>query len=87
MAPFRAYDPGLGRWCSEDPLGIEGGFNLYAYVSNGVVVSIDPLGLFRWSTFLQGAAMTVLGIVGVVTAIPAAPAIISLWAITGAALA
>jgi RHS repeat-associated protein len=28
-APFRAYDPAIGRWISEDPLGAVDGPNLY----------------------------------------------------------
>jgi RHS repeat-associated protein len=28
----RYYDPTMGRWISEDPIGVAGGLNLYAYV-------------------------------------------------------
>jgi RHS repeat-associated protein len=45
LAPYRAYDAELGRWLSEDPIGEEGGVNLYGYVGNGVVGRVDPLGL------------------------------------------
>jgi RHS repeat-associated protein len=41
----RAYDPGLGRWLSRDPIGEDGGLNLYAFVHNDPVGRIDPLGL------------------------------------------
>ncbi len=34
-----------GRWLSADPIGEEGGFNLYGYVANNPVSSIDQLGL------------------------------------------
>ena len=45
LAPFRAYDPDLGRWVSEDPLGLQGGeLNLYRYASNQPVRVIDPSG-------------------------------------------
>ncbi|MEW5950236.1 MAG: RHS repeat-associated core domain-containing protein [Thermodesulfobacteriota bacterium] len=41
----RYYDPNVGRFISEDPIGFEGGdVNLYAYVGNNPVVLIDPLG-------------------------------------------
>ena len=45
LAPFRGYDPGTGRWLSRDPIGEEGGMNLYGYVSNNPVNLWDPLGM------------------------------------------
>lgn len=41
---FRYYDPGTGRYISQDPIGLEGGMALYNYVhdTNGWV---DPFGL------------------------------------------
>ncbi len=41
----RYYDPQLGRFISEDPLGIAGGLNLYAYAENDPVNGRDPTGL------------------------------------------
>ena len=41
----RYYDPVGGTYTSEDPLGIEGGVNLYTYVSNNPIMLTDPLGL------------------------------------------
>jgi RHS repeat-associated protein len=44
---FRWYDPALGQWLSEDPLGFAAGDeNVRRYVGNGVVDSIDPTGLY-----------------------------------------
>ena len=42
---YPAYDPDLGRWSSQDPIGGAGGANLYGYVENRPVVLADPLGL------------------------------------------
>jgi len=39
------YDAELGRWLSRDPIGEEGGVNLYAYVLTNPVNVVDPLGL------------------------------------------
>ena len=41
----RYYDPALGRFLSEDPIGIAGGLNLYAYAGNDPVNQWDPTGL------------------------------------------
>ena len=41
----RYYDPNVGRFISEDPIGFEGGINLYAYASNNPILLIDPEGL------------------------------------------
>jgi RHS repeat-associated protein len=49
----RAYDADLGRWLSEDPIGLSDGPNLYAYVENRVTVWIDPLGLQKCCDELQ----------------------------------
>lgn len=41
---FRYYDPSIGAYLSQDPIGLDGGMKLYAYVKNTVKL-IDPLGL------------------------------------------
>jgi RHS repeat-associated protein len=40
-----SYSPTLHRFLTEDPLGLIGGVNLYAYVEGGPTNLIDPLGL------------------------------------------
>jgi RHS repeat-associated protein len=45
LTQYRAYDPDLGRWISDDPIGLEGGVNLTAYVRNSPISNIDPFGL------------------------------------------
>jgi RHS repeat-associated protein len=47
----RYYDPQIARWITADPLGYEAGPNLYAYVNNSPLTSIDLFGLSEWSEF------------------------------------
>ena len=51
-AKRRYYSPITGRWLSRDPIGEEGGINLYGYVGNSPTNRIDPLGL--WPNSLTG---------------------------------
>jgi len=41
---FRYYDLGTGRFLNRDPIGYDGGVNVYDYVSNNPVNAADPLG-------------------------------------------
>jgi RHS repeat-associated protein len=43
---YRYYAPGTGRWISRDPLGEEGGVNVFAFLRNDAGNNaIDPVGL------------------------------------------
>jgi len=42
---YRAYDADTGRWISRDPIGENGGINLYGYCLNDPVNWVDPWGL------------------------------------------
>lgn len=43
----RWYDPQTGRFISEDPIGLAGGINQYAYVGNNPQNATDPSGLYE----------------------------------------
>ena len=46
---FRYYDPMLGQYVTQDPMGLEGGLNYFSYV-NSPTTHIDPYGLTDIST-------------------------------------
>ncbi|MGD9974247.1 MAG: RHS repeat-associated core domain-containing protein [Desulfatirhabdiaceae bacterium] len=41
----RFYDAATGKFMHKDPIGLEGGSNLYAYVGNNPINQVDPTGL------------------------------------------
>lgn len=43
----RWYDPQVGRFISEDPIGLAGGINQFGYVSNNPQNATDPSGLYE----------------------------------------
>ncbi|MEI7079095.1 RHS repeat-associated core domain-containing protein, partial [Pectobacterium versatile] len=43
---FRYYDPTVGRFTTQDPIGLAGGINLYQYAPNPIGW-VDPLGLTK----------------------------------------
>ena len=47
LVNFRArwYDPVTGRWLSKDPIGLNGGLNLYAFCGNDPINYCDFEGL------------------------------------------
>jgi RHS repeat-associated protein len=63
---FRYYVPLLGRWITRDPIGEEGGLNLYGYCSNDVENSNDYLGLNE-EVLVLGGGLAALGAAGAVT--------------------
>ncbi len=45
----RNYNPVLGRWIQRDPIGYQGGINLYEYVGGMAAEMVDPWGLAWWN--------------------------------------
>jgi uncharacterized protein RhaS with RHS repeats len=50
----RYYDAGTGRFLNRDPIGYDGGVNLYSYVANNFGNEFDPEGLFHIVITLPG---------------------------------
>ena len=52
---YRFYSPELMRWITRDPIGEEGGVNLYAMCGNNAICGIDFLGRFKivYSTYAE----------------------------------
>lgn len=47
---YRYYDPVTGRWPSRDPIGEQGGINLYGFLANDAVSDVEVLGLIPLET-------------------------------------
>ena len=67
----RDYDPSIGRWVSKDPILFGGGqVNVYVYVGDDPINSIDPTGQMSLDGVVVGAVVggTVSGITYAFTA-------------------
>lgn len=51
---YRFYDPRMSKWITRDPIGTDGGINIYAYVANNPINFIDREGYFAWLAGLLG---------------------------------
>jgi RHS repeat-associated protein len=58
---YRWYDPLTGRWPSRDPIGEEGGVNLYGFVGNNGVEKVDVLGRQFYVGFIPMALEVIPG--------------------------
>ena len=53
LTQFRAVDPSLGRWFSEDPLETQHRRSPFAYVANRVMTHVDPTGLVELNSNIK----------------------------------
>ncbi len=51
---YRKYHPSLGRWLSRDPIGEQGGVNLYAMCGNNGIDNYDIYGKLDASVYVEG---------------------------------
>jgi len=58
---FRYYNPQTGRYITPDPIGLEGGINLFAYVRGNPLRWVDPFGL-TWGSNISYFFSWLLGL-------------------------
>ena len=66
----RFYDPQLGRFLNQDPIGFRGGLNTYSYCENSPTNRVDPNGLDGWDV-AKGFGKAVVGAVLIAGAVAA----------------
>ena len=58
---YRYYGADMGRWLSRDPIGEDGGENLYGFVGNRPIIQFDTLGLFATCSCNKSSCSMVAG--------------------------
>jgi len=53
ISGYRYFNPELGRWINRDPIGEEGGLNVYGFVGNRAADRFDSLGLYTISDAIK----------------------------------
>jgi len=61
LATYRAQDGVTGRWIKRDPIGENGGINLYGYVGANPIMMFDWLGLANCTCQAQGGGTRAIG--------------------------
>jgi RHS repeat-associated protein len=56
ISGYRYNNPELGRWINRDPIGEEGGLNVYSFLNNASLRQIDYLGLTSLTDVERGFA-------------------------------
>ncbi|HEY2106109.1 MAG TPA: RHS repeat-associated core domain-containing protein [Candidatus Binataceae bacterium] len=87
LALYRAYDSSLARWLNRDPIGENGGVNLYAYVFNDPFGFVDPLGLACFNFGFSILKNIAFGVIGGTFTIIGGAILLPEVVITGAGLA
>ena len=59
----RFYSPHIGRWLTPDPLGLEAGPNLYAFVLNAPLTHLDLYGLIDTEGLMEDIKQRSIGVV------------------------
>ena len=62
---FRTYDPSIGRYTQSDPVGLEGGLNVYGYVLQNPMKYVDPFGLDIIVTLYRGQNPNIFNHIGI----------------------
>ena len=60
----RYYNPKTGKYLQADPIGLDGGYNLYNYVDNNSLIGVDPEGLYTGILIVEGRNNIDIGHVG-----------------------
>lgn len=62
LCTHRWYDPNTARWLSRDPIGYDGGDNLYRYCGNAPTNHSDPSGYYEDDNYREGFGFPVPGV-------------------------
>ena len=75
LCTHRYYSPDLARWLTRDPMGYDGGINVYAYCEDNPVGGIDPMGLWWTAADIAHFLLATGGGIGGGLLFPANPAL------------